>query len=161
MARSAWYNVPRILTKFMDVNVIHKNAKVWCQIHPDIKDHKRQSFLHSSFTPRLSTCLSCILNSWCQERIWYWSSGILKHCIVILYGTFTTMTWSPLDTKCLFLAFSWDWMVFYFWHKTCICHCKELKENDFSSAYVWDLSGNVHYILGLAPFKSTPMWLKY
>ena len=38
---------------------------------------------------------------------------------------------------------------------------KELKENDFSSAYVWDLSGNVLYILGLAPFKSRPMWLKY
>lgn len=88
MARSAWYNVPRILTKFMDVNVMHKNAKIWCQIHPDIKDQKRHSFLHSSFMPRLSTCLSCILNSWCQERIWYWSSGILEHCIVILYGTF-------------------------------------------------------------------------
>lgn len=44
-----WYDVPRILTKFMNVNVIHKNAKIWCQIHSYIKDQKRQTVILTLF----------------------------------------------------------------------------------------------------------------
>lgn len=132
-----WYDVPRILTKFMNVNVIHKNAKVWCQIHSYIKDQKRQTVILTLFIYAKTVILSFLYLEILMVRNEYDTDCRSKKMILILWN-FETLyrdtLWnfqnnnvvSPghkMLTPYIFVGL----VVFYFWHRTCICYWQTIK----------------------------------